>query len=371
MVNGPRPGERTTRSPTCRACSSGTTSASRTAGRPAPRSCWRPDGAVGAVDVRGGAPGTRDTDLLDPSTLVQRVNAICLTGGSGTDWPRRRRACAGWANATTASRWARSRTRWCRSCPARSSSTCPAAPGATGRPPISVTPPAKPPLTGPVAQGCVGAGSGAKLGRLKGGVGTASVVLPDPDGDIVIGALVVANAAGNAVDHDTGRPYAADLELADEFGVTWPDRPGIDVPRRLRAAEHHDRRGRRQRRADPGGMPSGWPWRARTAWSARCALRTPCSTATPCSRWPPGSARWLAGTSSFADPGRVGQLDRCARRGGRRVRPRHGARPAGRARPARAARLPGRVAWRHSGRSHMSESEISAGGRPVGWAPCW
>ena len=53
---------------------------------------------------------------------------------------------------------------------------------------------------GPVAQGSVGAGTGAKLGSLKGGIGTASVVLPDPDGDIVVGALVAANAAGNAVD---------------------------------------------------------------------------------------------------------------------------------------------------------------------------
>ena len=40
------------------------------------------DGAVGGVDVRGSAPGTRETDLLRPTALVERVNAICLAGGS-------------------------------------------------------------------------------------------------------------------------------------------------------------------------------------------------------------------------------------------------------------------------------------------------
>src|SRR4051794_26973490 len=41
-----------------------------------------PGGAVGGVDVRGGGPGTRETDLLDPRTLVERVDAVVLTGGS-------------------------------------------------------------------------------------------------------------------------------------------------------------------------------------------------------------------------------------------------------------------------------------------------
>ena len=40
------------------------------------------DGAVGGVDVRGGGPGTRETDLLDPRNVVERVNAVVLTGGS-------------------------------------------------------------------------------------------------------------------------------------------------------------------------------------------------------------------------------------------------------------------------------------------------
>jgi len=41
-----------------------------------------PDGAIGGVDVRGGGPGTRETDLLDPRNLIERVNAVVLTGGS-------------------------------------------------------------------------------------------------------------------------------------------------------------------------------------------------------------------------------------------------------------------------------------------------
>ncbi|MGW5634393.1 P1 family peptidase, partial [Streptomyces sp. NPDC003832] len=55
-----------------------------------------------------------------------------------------------------------------------------------------------------VAQGCVGAGTGAVVGALKGGVGTASVVL---DSGITVGALVVANAAGDVLDPETGVLY--------------------------------------------------------------------------------------------------------------------------------------------------------------------
>jgi L-aminopeptidase/D-esterase-like protein len=78
-------------------------------------------------------------------------------------------------------------------------------------------------VSGPVAQGCVGAGTGAKVGSLKGGVGTASTAV---DG-FTVGALAVVNAAGEAVDVTTGRPWAADHEVAGEFATTWPDRPGV------------------------------------------------------------------------------------------------------------------------------------------------
>jgi L-aminopeptidase/D-esterase-like protein len=164
--------------------------------------------------------------------------------------------------------------------------------------------------SGPVAQGCVGAGTGAKLGGLKGGVGTASVVLPDPDGDIVIGALVVANAAGSAVDRATGRPYAADAELADEFGVTWPDRPGLDqeagqAPLNTTigvVAISVDLSKADCERLAMAGQNS----LARAVRPSHTMLDgdTVFALAT-------GQRPLVAGASSFADPARVGQLDRC------------------------------------------------------------
>ena len=187
-----------------------------------------PDGAVGAVDGRGGAPGTRETDLLAPHNLVQRANAVCLSGGSAY----------GLAAADGVMRWLAEhhhgfavgtqphevvpivpaavlfdlpRSDWGNRPDAESGyAACQAAAG------------------GSVAMGTVGAGTGAKLGSVKGGVGTASVVLDDGS---VVGALVAANAAGEAVDARTGRPWAADLELGGEFVVRWPDRP-VELARR-------------------------------------------------------------------------------------------------------------------------------------------
>jgi L-aminopeptidase/D-esterase-like protein len=272
---------------------------------------FAPDSAVGAVDVRGGAPGTRDTDLLDPSTLVQRVNAICLTGGSAY----------GLAAADGVMRWLSERHHGL-PVGAQPHEVVPIVPGAVifdlprstwgNRPTADFGYAAcEAATTGPVEQGCVGAGSGAKLGRLKGGVGTASIVLPDPDSDIVIGALVVANAAGNAVDHDTGRPYAADLELAGEFGVTWPNRPAaIDVAPGYAPlnttigvvavnVELTQAEARRVAMAGQNGLVRAVrPSHTMLDGDTVFALAT-------------GQRPLVAGTSSFADPGRAGQLDRC------------------------------------------------------------
>ncbi|HEY2701382.1 MAG TPA: P1 family peptidase [Pseudonocardiaceae bacterium] len=271
---------------------------------------FAPDSAVGAVDVRGGAPGTRDTDLLDPSTLVQRVNAICLTGGSAY----------GLAAADGVMRWLGERHHGL-PVGAQPHEVVPIVPGAVifdlprgawgNRPTADFGYAACEAATdGPVAQGCVGAGSGAKLGRLKGGVGTASAILPDPDGDIVIGALVVANAAGNAVDHDTGRPYAADLGLPGEFDLTWPARPGIEVPAGYAplnttigvvAANVELTQAECQRLAiagQDGLVRAVRPSHTMLDGDTVFALAT-------------GQRPLVAGTSSFADPGRAGQLDRC------------------------------------------------------------
>lgn len=186
-----------------------------------------PDGAVGGVDGRGGAPGTRETDLLAPENLVRIVNGICLTGGSAY----------GLAAADGVMRWLGERQHGfpVGAAPHEVVPIVPAAVlfdlprGDWGNRPdadfgyaacVSAT-------SGPVRQGTVGAGTGAKLGSLKGGIGTASAVL---DSGVVVGALVAANASGEAVDLATGRPWAADAGLPGEFRPDWPNRRGTGLP---------------------------------------------------------------------------------------------------------------------------------------------
>jgi L-aminopeptidase/D-esterase-like protein len=172
-------------------------------------------GAVCGVDVRGGAPGTRETDLLDPVNLVERVHAVVLSGGSAFgldaasgvmryleekgigfpvgearvpivpaailfdlglgDWKIRPDAAAGYAAARSASDSA-------------------------------------------TAEGCVGAGAGATVGKLAGlgramkaGIGSASLRLP---AGAVVAALVAVNALGDVVDPGSGRALAG-LRTAD------------------------------------------------------------------------------------------------------------------------------------------------------------
>jgi L-aminopeptidase/D-esterase-like protein len=180
-----------------------------------------PDGAVGAVDGRGGAPGTRETDLLAPANLVQQVHAVCLTGGSAY----------GLAAADGVMTWLAERN-YGLPVGREKHEVVPIVPAAVlfdlrhgawgNRPDAGFGYAACEAATdGAVAMGSVGAGTGAAFGSLKGGIGTASVVLDDGS---VVGALVAANAAGEAVDPATGRPWAADLALAGEFDVTWPNR---------------------------------------------------------------------------------------------------------------------------------------------------
>lgn len=183
-----------------------------------------PDGAVGGVDCRGGAPGTRETDLLRPENLVDRVHGVCLSGGSAY----------GLAAADGVMRWLASQGHGL-PVGAAAHELVPIVPGAVifdlprsswgNRPDAEFGYLAcESASSGPVSQGTVGAGSGATVGSLKGGVGTASVSV---DG-FTVGALAVVNASGEAVDHATGRPWAAD---SGDFGVRWPERAG-DVPSR-------------------------------------------------------------------------------------------------------------------------------------------
>ncbi|MFI1419534.1 P1 family peptidase [Streptomyces sp. NPDC020731] len=166
-------------------------------------------GAVAAVDVRGGGPGTKETDALDPRNLVGRVEAVVLTGGSAY----------GLDAASGVMAWLEERGRGVRvgPDPAHVVPVVPAAcvfdlgrggdfrarpDAATGRAAVEAA--AAGGKGAPVPQGCVGAGTGAVVGQVKGGIGTASTVL---ESGITVAALVVANAAGSAVDPETGVLY--------------------------------------------------------------------------------------------------------------------------------------------------------------------
>ncbi|MFI9616662.1 P1 family peptidase [Streptomyces sp. NPDC052023] len=166
-------------------------------------------GATAAVDVRGGGPGTKETDALDPRNVVQKAEAVVLTGGSAY----------GLDSASGVMAWLEERGRGVRvgPDPAHVVPVVPAAcvfdlgrggdfrarpDAALGREAVEAA--AASGIGAPVREGCVGAGTGAAVGVMKGGVGTASVVL---DSGITVAALVVANAAGSVMDPETGVLY--------------------------------------------------------------------------------------------------------------------------------------------------------------------
>ena len=185
-----------------------------------------PQGTTGGVDVRGGAPGTRETDLLSPVNDVQIVNAISLSGGSaygldaaqgvmryleehkigypvgpmvvpivpaailfdlgfGGDWKIRPTADCGYQAAAAANE-------------------------------------------GPVQEGNVGAGAGATVGKMggpnrstKGGLGSAAITMPN---GLVVAALVAVNAVGDVIDPTNGQVVA---------GVRTPDGKALADARQL------------------------------------------------------------------------------------------------------------------------------------------
>jgi L-aminopeptidase/D-esterase-like protein len=172
-----------------------------------------PPGTVGAIDGRGGAPGTRETDLLDPSNSVRHVDAVVLSGGSAY----------GLAAADGVMRWLEEHGRGV----AMEGGVVPIVPAAVVydlpvggwqcRPTAAFGYSAAEAAGTEVALGTVGAGAGARVGVLKGGVGTASVTL---ESGVTVGAIVVVNAAGEVIDTATGLPWQADQ--VEEFGLTRP-----------------------------------------------------------------------------------------------------------------------------------------------------
>lgn len=183
-----------------------------------------PEGrAVAGVDVRGAAPGTRETDLLDPSCRMDGIDAICLSGGSAF----------GLQAADAVVQWLHARGRGF----AVAGWQVPIVPSAiifdliAGDKDWGDTPPyrglaaaACDAVGADFALGNAGAGLGAHAGRLKGGLGSVSMV--DDDG-LQVGALVVANPVGAVTMPGSGTFWAWALEQDGELGGQHPPgRPG-------------------------------------------------------------------------------------------------------------------------------------------------
>jgi L-aminopeptidase/D-esterase-like protein len=166
------------------------------------------EGAVTAVDVRGAAPGTRETDLLDPVNTVEKAHAVLLAGGSafGLD-------ATGGVMRYLEKRGIGFPTRFAK---------VPIVPAAIlydlGLGDASIRPTADSGYQacidardGEIEEGSVGAGAGATVGKvgpgrpMKGGIGTSSIKLPNT---IVIGAIVAVNSMGNVIDPKTGKTIA-------------------------------------------------------------------------------------------------------------------------------------------------------------------
>ena len=172
-------------------------------------------GAVGGVDVRGSAPGTRETDALRPMNLVERVHGVLLTGGSAF----------GLAAADGVMRFLEERGIGFDVSVAK----VPLVAAAVifdlmvGDPAVRPTAEmgyaaARSASGGPVEEGSVGAGTGATVGKLlgpvsamKGGIGTWAVRLP---GGVLVGALVVVNAYGDVRDDHSGQVLAGARDRA-------------------------------------------------------------------------------------------------------------------------------------------------------------
>ncbi|WP_311489137.1 P1 family peptidase [uncultured Corynebacterium sp.] len=208
-----------------------------------------PAGAVASVDVRGGGPGTRETDLLEPHNTVERVHAIALCGGSAYGLA----AAAGAMAALEAAgigfpvlgeeapekivpivpgavifdlllgRWDSRPSAETGAAAAeaalRSASIARDGESAAGQGDDDSA------LATATASGNLGAGLGASAGALKGGFGQASAVLPELPGELAalsgatVAAGIVVNPQGAVFNPATGRLWGFDSELAGEFGA--------------------------------------------------------------------------------------------------------------------------------------------------------
>ncbi|MGJ3189008.1 P1 family peptidase [Paenarthrobacter sp. FR1] len=179
-----------------------------------------PVGTVGSVDVRGGGPGTHETDALDPTTLVSTVDAVVLTGGSAF----------GLSSATGAQVWCEEQGRGF----AVPGTVVPIVPAAaifdlgrggdvTARPGADMGYQAAAAAFASgdhaaVERGNVGAGTGAVVarGQFKGGIGSSSITL---DGGVIVGAIAVVNALGAPVFGAAGPQPAGEPSTSTPQGL--------------------------------------------------------------------------------------------------------------------------------------------------------
>lgn len=188
------------------------------------------DGAAGGVSQRGGAPGTRETDLLDPTNMVDKVNAVVLAGGSAF----------GLEAATGTVKWLEEHNiGW-----PTGVAKVPIVPAAIlfdlpvgGKPTVRPTADcgyraAAAATTDRVKEGTIGAGAGATVGKsggggrsMKAGLGSYSITLAN---GLSVGAIVAVNAVGDIIEPDTGKVVA---------GVRNPDGTFADARKILRSGQ--------------------------------------------------------------------------------------------------------------------------------------
>jgi len=200
-------------------------------------------GATPGVSQRGGAPGTRETDLMDPVNMVDKANAIVLSGGSAY----------GLDVATGTMKWLEEQNIGWSVGP---SGVVPIVGSAIlfdlpfdGKPKIRPTADcgykaAAAATTDPVKMGTVGAGAGATVGKaggpgrrpMKGGLGSASIKMPN---GLVVGAIVAVNSVGDIIDPYTGKVVAGAINADDTFAdVRQLFRSGAAMQPRNRAGEN-------------------------------------------------------------------------------------------------------------------------------------
>jgi L-aminopeptidase/D-esterase-like protein len=208
------------------------------------------DGAVGGVSQRGGAPGTRETNLLDPLNMVDKVNAVVLSGGSAF----------GLDSAQGVVRYLEEHNVGYKT----AAGVVPIVPAAIlfdlgfgGNAKIRPTADcgykaATAASDAPVTEGNVGAGAGATVGKMggvvehpgyppgrrmpmKAGIGSAAIALPN---GLVVAAIVAVNAVGDIIDPDTGRVVAGSRNLDGTLADVRKLLRGGEIGTRPRAGEN-------------------------------------------------------------------------------------------------------------------------------------